>query len=247
MKKQLVSAVLATSLILGGSFTILTPASHAAEASVQALTGTIVNSSPYFHSTPQSGGPTMGFVKKGSVVQVLEVTNKWWVKINYNGTAGWVSSNYIVVNSTSVPTPPPVTTPAPAPAAQKADKLIDYAKSLIGKVEYGYAKRDTSNPNRLLFDCSSYTQYVFKQALGINMGWGANAQYKAFPHVAKANLQKGDLVFFSVGTPGVIGHVGIYIGDGKFIHNLKPSADVLISDLSTGYWKNHYIDGARAI
>jgi murein DD-endopeptidase / murein LD-carboxypeptidase len=118
---------------------------------------------------------------------------------------------------------------------------------LQGKVHYGYAKRVTSNPNNLILDCSSFTQYVYKQALGVKMGWGANTQHNAFPHVAKTDLHKGDLVFFSVSNPSKIGHVGIYIGGGKFIHNVNPKSNVVISDLTTGYWQRHYIDGARPL
>ncbi|WP_058304491.1 SH3 domain-containing C40 family peptidase [Gorillibacterium timonense] len=248
MKKQLLSASVALSLLAGSIALPTIPAAHAA-TSTASQTGTIINGSPYFHKTPKSGEATMGFVKKGSVVKVVEVTNKYWVKIVYNGTTGWVSSNYIKVSSTtSSSTPTPTPTPAPTQSWEKsADKLIAYAKSLVGKVEYKYSGRNTDNPNKLILDCSSYTQYVFKQALGITMKWGANLQHDAFPHVSKSNLRKGDLVFFSVSTPGKIGHVGIYIGDGKFIHNLNPANDVVISDINSTYWKNHYIDAARVI
>ncbi len=132
-------------------------------------------------------------------------------------------------------------------ASTRADKLIAFAESLQGKVQYGWGKRITSDPNKMILDCSSFTQYVYKQALGVKMGWGANRQYNAFKHIAKADLRKGDLVFFSVSNPSKIGHVGIYIGGGKFIHNLNPKNDVVISDLSKGYWKKHYIDAARPL
>lgn len=132
-------------------------------------------------------------------------------------------------------------------ASTRADKLIAFAESLQGKVQYGYGKRITSDPNNMILDCSSFTQYVYKQALGVKMGWGANTQYKSFPKVAKANLRKGDLVFFSVSNPSKIGHLGIYIGGGKFIHNVNPKSDVVISDMTKGYWKKHYIDAARPL
>lgn len=242
MKKQLLSAGIAFS-VLAGSFAVpVSPVAHAAAASA-ATTGTI-KGTPYFHKTPKSGEATMGFVKNGSVVEVLDITNAYWVKIVYQGKTGWVSSHYITTKAK------PETSTSPTSKQsweQSADKLLAYAKSLVGKVQYKNSVRDTSNPNKLILDCSSYTQYVFKQALGLSMKWGANLQHDAFPHVAKSNLRKGDLVFFSVSTPGKIGHVGIYMGDGKFIHNVSPASDVVISDLTTGYWKNHYIDGARVI
>jgi murein DD-endopeptidase / murein LD-carboxypeptidase len=143
--------------------------------------------------------------------------------------------------------PAPVLTDPTAPTSTQADKLIAFAVSLQGKVQYGYSKRVTSNPNKMILDCSSFTQYVYKQALGVKMGWGANKQYNAFPHITNADLRKGDLVFFSVSNPSKIGHVGIYIGDGKFIHNVNPKSDVVIADLTKGYWKKHYIDASRPI
>lgn len=258
MKKQIVTAAVAMSVLFGGTLVSYVPSVSAAPT-IAAATGTITGN-PYFHKTPKSGEATMGTVKKGSVVKVLEITNAYWVKVEYQGKAGWVSSRYISVAANPSPSPTPTPTPAPTPAPtlkpspapaqeweKKADKLIDYAKSIMNKVEYQHAKRDTSNPNKLILDCSSYTQYVYKQALGITMRWGANVQFNGFPHVAKSNLRKGDLVFFSVSTPGKIGHVGIYIGDGKFIHNVNTKSDVVISDINSSYYKSHYINAARPI
>lgn len=240
MKKQLLTATVALSLVFAGSSLALGQPAYAATSASTSLTGKITGT-PYFHKTPVSGEATMGFVKKGSVVKVLEVTNKWWVKIVYNGKTGWVSAKYIEVSGSGS-----TGGTSTSATSASADKLISYAKSLIGKVQYGYAKRVTSDPNHLVLDCSSFTQYVYKK-IGVSMRWGANLQHNAFPHVAKANLRKGDLVFFSVSTPGKIGHVGIYIGNGQFIHNVNPTSDVTISNLNTGYWSRHYISAARPL
>ncbi|UUZ97652.1 C40 family peptidase [Paenibacillus sp. P25] len=106
-------------------------------------------------------------------------------------------------------------------------------------MKYRYGTRD---PQHLIFDCSSFTQFVFSKN-GISIPWGANAQTRVgTPVKDKAHLQKGDLVMFSVGTPGRISHVGIYLGNGKFVGN-SPSRGVAIYDMNTGYWKNRYITG----
>jgi len=126
-------------------------------------------------------------------------------------------------------------------SAQKADKVIQVAKSLMGKVSYQYGKNDTKN---LIFDCSSFTKYVYSK-VGVSIKWGANSAYKQGKPVAKKDLKKGDLVYLSVKTKGKIGHVGIYMGNGKFIHNVNPKSDVVISDLNSGYWKDHYVAAAR--
>jgi lipoprotein Spr len=121
----------------------------------------------------------------------------------------------------------------------KADQIVNTALSYQGKVKYRFGVRD---PQHLAFDCSSFTQFVFGKN-GVSIPWGSTAQARVGSSVDdKANLQKGDLVMFSVGTPGRINHVGIYMGNGKFVGN-SPSQGVAIYDMNSGYWKNRYITG----
>jgi lipoprotein Spr len=119
------------------------------------------------------------------------------------------------------------------------DRIISTAKSYMGKVRYHFGTRDIQH---LILDCSAFTQLVFKQN-GITIPWGSRAQsHVGTPVADKAHLRKGDLVMFSVSRPGRIGHVGIYIGNGKFISNTTHSG-VTINDLNSGYWKNRFITG----
>lgn len=134
---------------------------------------------------------------------------------------------------------------APPPASAKeiyathGDRTVAIAKSYIGKVRYQFGKRD---PSRLIFDCSSFTQFVFRQN-GMSIPWGSKAQTSFGKKVtSKSKLSIGDLVMFSVNTPGKINHVGIYIGNGKFISNTS-SEGVKIDSLTTGYWSKRYITG----
>jgi lipoprotein Spr len=114
---------------------------------------------------------------------------------------------------------------------------VSNAESYMGKVRYKFSTRDTQH---LIFDCSSFTQFVFKQN-GIDIPWGSSAQAHFGTRVPdKAHLSIGDLIMFSVNTPGHINHVGIYIGNGKFISN-TPSSGVAISNLNSGYWSSRYI------
>ncbi|WP_052487993.1 C40 family peptidase, partial [Gordoniibacillus kamchatkensis] len=120
------------------------------------------------------------------------------------------------------------------------NNIVNTAKSFIGRVTYQFGTRDQS---RLIFDCSSYTQYVF-QLNGIHIPWGSRAQAQIGSFVPRDQLQPGDLVMFSVSTPGQINHVGIYIGNGQFINNL-PHRGVIISDMNSSYWNSHYITARR--
>jgi len=117
--------------------------------------------------------------------------------------------------------------------------FVNTALSYIGKVHYRFGVRD---PAHLTFDCSSFTQFVFAQH-GVKIPWGSKAQTRfGIPVNRKSDLAIGDLVMFSVNNPGQINHVGIYIGNGKFVSNTK-SSGVTISSLNTGYWSTRFITG----
>ena len=93
------------------------------------------------------------------------------------------------------------------------------------------------------FDCSGFTSYVFANA-GISLPRTADAQYEEGTPVSYNDLQPGDLVFFSTYTYGA-SHVGIYMGNGRFI-DASTSRGVAIDSLDSGYWSSTYI-GARRI
>lgn len=90
------------------------------------------------------------------------------------------------------------------------------------------------------FDCSGFTQYVYKKA-GYSLPRTTVDQYNLLEPVKIP--KKGDLVFFSIYN-NKVSHVGIYIGDFQFIHSPRTGKKVEIADLRNSYWKKHYI-GAR--
>ena len=93
------------------------------------------------------------------------------------------------------------------------------------------------------FDCSGYVQYVFANA-GISIPRTADVQYEFGTPISTTDLVAGDLVFFSTYTYGA-SHVGIYLGDNKFIH-ASSSRGVTIDSLGSSYYSSRYI-GARRI
>lgn len=94
------------------------------------------------------------------------------------------------------------------------------------------------------FDCSGYTQYVFRQ-MGIEIPRTADVQYYSYPKVAASNLQPGDLVFFETYEPGP-SHVGIYIGNGQMLQ-AGSSTGVTVSNVFTGYFGARYLGAARVL
>ena len=121
-------------------------------------------------------------------------------------------------------------------SAAVADKIIAAGKSKLGS-PYVFG---SSGPNS--FDCSGFTSYAFAQA-GISLPRVASSQAYGGKRVSKANLQKGDLVFFN--TFGGISHVGIYIGSGNFIHASSYGSSVTISNLNDSYYAPRYVTAAR--
>ena len=92
------------------------------------------------------------------------------------------------------------------------------------------------------FDCSGFVCYVFGKA-GISLPRMADLQFEAVTHVPRSNLKTGDLVFFETYCPGP-SHVGIYVGDGKFIH-ASCSKGISVAEVFTGYWGARYLGAGR--
>ncbi len=120
----------------------------------------------------------------------------------------------------------------------KVDSIIATAKQYLGvKYQWGGSTPQTG------FDCSGYTSYVFAQN-GISLPRISRDQYTVGTKVAFADLQRGDLVFFSFEGNGIVSHVGIYLGDGQFI-NASSSKGVTVYVIGP-YWKSVYV-GARRV
>lgn len=94
------------------------------------------------------------------------------------------------------------------------------------------------------FDCSGYTQYVFRQ-IGVDIPRTADAQYYSYPKVSASNLQPGDLVFFETYEPGP-SHCGIYIGNGQMLQ-AGSSTGVTVSNVFSGYFGARYIGACRVL
>lgn len=119
----------------------------------------------------------------------------------------------------------------------EATHILDIANQYIG-VPYVFGGSTPSG-----FDCSGFTRYVYSAA-GIDLPRGADEQYGVGYSVSMANLQPGDLVFFSTYESG-ISHVGIYIGNHQFIN--AASDGVSISDMDSNYWSARYIGAKRVM
>ena len=124
--------------------------------------------------------------------------------------------------------------------SEKASHLVSTSLGFIG-VPY----RRGGESAEIGFDCSGFVKAVYEQTLGLVLPRRADQQAASTDKVTRAELQPGDLVFFNT-MRRAFSHVGIYVGDGKFIHAPKPGAEVRVESLAVSYWSKRF-DGARRV
>ena len=122
----------------------------------------------------------------------------------------------------------------------KASELVVNAMGFLG-VPY----RRGGNTVESGFDCSGFVRAIYEQSVGLLLPRKAEQQAAATQSIDKNDLQPGDLVFFNT-LKRAFSHVGIYVGDGKFIHSPKPGAEVRVESMGIDYWARRF-DGARRV
>ena len=129
--------------------------------------------------------------------------------------------------------------PVPEPEEVRRQTLLQRGLAMLGTP---YRWGGTS-PDRG-FDCSGLVNYVFKTALGIDLPRVSRDMARAGEHVERAQLDPGDLVFFAL-RGSRIDHVGIYVGNGRFLHAPRTGRDVTVSALDGGYWAGKFKHARR--
>ena len=119
-------------------------------------------------------------------------------------------------------------------------QIVETAKKYLG-VPYVYGGSTPSG-----FDCSGLVYYVLKSH-GIKVSRSSAAMYSCGTPISKSDLQPGDLVFFQGTYKAGISHVGIYVGNGKFIHSPQRGDVVSFADLNSAYYTAHYYGSIRVV
>ena len=119
-------------------------------------------------------------------------------------------------------------------------QIVETAKKYLG-VPYVYGGTSPSG-----FDCSGFVYYVLKSH-GITVSRSSAAMYKCGTPISKSELQPGDLVFFQNTYARGISHVGIYVGNGQFIHSPNRGKVVCFADLNSDYYTDHYYGSIRVV
>ena len=129
---------------------------------------------------------------------------------------------------------------APLPAADPGVQLADLAQQSVGSP---YRWGGTSPAG---FDCTGFVMWVYSQ-FGVDLPHNVAGQFASGPSVAAEDLAPGDvLVFANTYTRG-LSHVGIYIGDGQFVHAADERHGVTVSSLWDSYWAQHFVGASRAL
>ncbi len=244
------------------------------EAPAPVQTETPVNKAAYISSSAAANlrsGPSTDTQSIGKLARHTKITvvaeNGDWYKVSYNGKVGYVYKQLVKdgeppaetssrsqeesrtattqtqQNNAAVAATAESSAPA-APAAQAAPassgNVVQVAQQYLGS-RYVYGGSSPSG-----FDCSGFTSYVYKQC-GVSLSRTSYAQANQGTAVDKSNLQAGDLLLFKTnGASGGISHVGIYVGNGQFIHAANPSKGVVYDSINSGYYATNYA-GARRV
>ena len=194
-----------------------------------------------------------------------------WYRIDYNDQVGYVSQKYVsdtklpettarggydrttasseentvanqeVVEENQVETEEEQEEESTASASSEGNDVVEFAKKYLG---YKYVAGGSSPSTG--FDCSGFTTYVFRN-FGVSLNRSSKDQIKNGTAVSKSNLQPGDIVIFKNQGKTAIGHVGIYIGNGNFIHAANKKEGVVITALSSSYYSQRYVGARRVI
>lgn len=232
--------------------------------SINLLGQKIVNNDANVYILPVVTSSIKDTIKKNGEIYVREIAGNF-AYVEYNGKTGWVrtsliqekpaqdttkkttnrgsSSRETAVNVQANQTTPAVETvvdTTQAKASSIGEQIASMSKTYVGyKYVYGGASPSTG------FDCSGLVYYICGK-LGCKVNRTADAQANNGVYVEKANLQPGDLVFFTdYKTNTGIGHVGIYIGNNQFVHASTPTAGIIISNLSDATYTKRYVTARR--
>lgn len=197
---------------------------------------TVVTKNAIFRTTPNGGVVLCDSFEQGKPVLVIGQTNTHYAVLMADGSTGWVPRLALEVSDTQVVVNRPTPT-APVPAQSGRRDIVETAFQYMG-IPYVYGGR---LPDSL--DCSLLVQTVFKRH-GINLPRTAAQQFQVGIVIDPASLIPGDRLYFFDPKHTYIGHTGIYIGDGRFIHASSNRGQVAIDELSNPTYAKKFA-GAR--
>ena len=226
------------------------------EGSTGIITGTTVN----IRSQPSTNGTVLGRAAIGDTFNILGLQDGWY-KVSYNDAEAYIISEFLSVGS-ALQSPPIVPPPPPAHAtgaeepqetvnATETDEtanplaqaIIEYGKQFIG-TPYVFGGTNLESG----VDCSGFVYSVMKDH-GVLLNRSSRTMVNNGVTVKRSQLQPGDLVFFATDGTGRISHVGIYIGDKRFIHSSSSRRNwgVTINSLDEPTYNRQFVTANRVL
>ena len=172
-------------------------------------------------SDASSDADRIGGLSAGESITRTGTTSNGWSRVSYNGSTGYVNSDYLTTTAPTVSTSSEAS--SSSSSSSLGEEIASFAKQYVG---YPYVYGGNSLTNGV--DCSGFTQQVYLH-FGYSIPRRASIQATVGESVSISNLQAGDLVFYGDSTG--VGHVAIYIGGGQVVHASSPSVGIIISNL----------------
>ena len=216
-----------TYLSTGGS----SGSSDSSGVTAMSSTSATVISAVHMRNGPDTSYASQRVLDRGTTVTITGSTEKWY-RVTYNGSEGYIFKTYLTTE--------PLSSSSGGYSASEGERIVAEAKKYLG-VGYVYGGSSPSG-----FDCSGFVYYVFRQC-GYSVTRTAVTQNGDGYQVSRSELQPGDIIIFYNSSSSAIGHSGIYIGNGQFIHASSGGGKVMISDLSSSYYNSHYYSARRVV
>ncbi len=196
-------------------------------------------------TAPSTSAAVVSQVSKGQSLAVTADVGEWY-EVKYNNSLAYVHKDFVSGDMLKyLPGKKVSVTITPVnnnSTKSKGEEVVAYAKKFLG-TPYVYGGTNLNSG----VDCSGFTYSVYKN-FGINLNRVSRDQISNGPRVEKASLQPGDLVFFNTGGNSRISHVGMYIGNGNYIHATNGKGNcVQITSLNSSYSAKTYVGACRVL
>ena len=218
---QATNQLRSTNLEIGD--TLVIPTKNSVEVGERAVRGTAIEDVVEV----VSGNTIVTVLDKGQKFKVLERDgDQFRIQLD-NGRNGWVRAEAVKLSEDMNLTPPDLSSLVQTAFAYRGSRYVYGGMSSRG------------------FDCSGFVKYLYA-GLGIKLPRDSRSQYsQAGTFVSRASLQPGDLIFFSGTYRRGISHVGVYVGNDRFIHASTPRSGVRVDSLSSAFYSSHFAGAKR--
>ena len=231
------TAYIASEYVIGEDLDLVKTVNVDVPSNLVENTYALVNASSLnVRTAPSTSAESLASLPNGDVVDVIESGSEWIKIKTEDGVEGYVNTSFVTIRSGEKP--------SRSLASSKGQQVIDYAKQFLGTP---YVWGGTNLKSGV--DCSGFVYSVYKN-FGISLNRSSASMASNGVPVSKNELVAGDLVLFDTtgANDGGISHVGIYMGDGQYIHSSSGKVKgVIISNLNDDYSRRTYVTARRVL